>query len=375
MNTESNSTPSQLPVWNLAPGNIPWTKPQPNWMDLVVVRATPERPLTDHYEIDHYLGCQPAYIMAKSATNPSAWREWGAYVATMQDVPAFDVFGVHECTGQNVVADLSGMGEKVLIWLLSDAACRSIPGGLLRAKDAIAATKAGSAAQQASLDQIALDAATAICALPTKEFMAGGGAQLKAKIQCLIAEVLATPAPVSASERDAVRDMLQEICDMQAKYYGDGMHTHLALIDLCDKARKILQSQPAAASEQVKVPEPFGYFHELLNDEGKGTGIWLGCPKRSVTEQAYVEGETGRQIVALYNVPVPPVSAPAVASAEQVRDQALEEAAKIVMDGPLIDTGDDAPYFTDACKAMALTVANRIRALRTPASNGNGGAA
>lgn len=45
---------------------------------------------------------------------------------------------------------------------------------------------------------------------------------------------------------------------------------------------------------------PFGYFHQLLDHEGQGNGIWMGCAKRAVVEQSYTEGETGREIVALY---------------------------------------------------------------------------
>lgn len=51
--------------------------------------------------------------------------------------------------------------------------------------------------------------------------------------------------------------------------------------------------------------KPFGYFHELLNHEGKGTGVWLGCPDRTSTEKAHIEGATGKEIVALYAAPQP----------------------------------------------------------------------
>lgn len=42
---------------------------------------------------------------------------------------------------------------------------------------------------------------------------------------------------------------LRDICDMQARHYGDGMSTHLALIELTDKARPLLVGHsPAAAN-------------------------------------------------------------------------------------------------------------------------------
>lgn len=47
-------------------------------------------------------------------------------------------------------------------------------------------------------------------------------------------------------------------------------------------------------------PQPFGYFHELLDHEGKGNGIWLGCADKKVTEQSYIEGETSPEVFALY---------------------------------------------------------------------------
>ena len=57
--------------------------------------------------------------------------------------------------------------------------------------------------------------------------------------------------------------------------------------------------QPAQAGE------PFGYFHQLLNHEGKGNGVWLGAAERKVVEQAHTPGETSEEIVALYTTPQP----------------------------------------------------------------------
>ena len=51
--------------------------------------------------------------------------------------------------------------------------------------------------------------------------------------------------------------------------------------------------------------EPFGYFHQLLNHEGKGNGVWLGAAERKVVEQAHTPGETSEEIVALYTTPQP----------------------------------------------------------------------
>jgi len=41
---------------------------------------------------------------------------------------------------------------------------------------------------------------------------------------------------------------------------------------------------------------PFIYVHELIENGG---GIWLGCPSEDVVRQAYTEGETGKEVIAL----------------------------------------------------------------------------
>ena len=68
-----------------------------------------------------------------------------------------------------------------------------------------------------------------------------------------------------------------------------------------DFARAVLAKwgTPAGAGE------PFGYFHQLLNHEGKGNGVWLGAAERKVVEQAHTPGETSEEIVALYTTPQP----------------------------------------------------------------------
>ena len=61
--------------------------------------------------------------------------------------------------------------------------------------------------------------------------------------------------------------------------------------------------------------EPFGYFHQLLNHEGKGNGVWLGAAERKVVEQAHTPGETSEEIVALYTTPQPTRPDPAYSAA------------------------------------------------------------
>lgn len=45
-------------------------------------------------------------------------------------------------------------------------------------------------------------------------------------------------------------------------------------------------------------------------------------------------------------------------------ESALEDAAKIAMDGPLLPSAGECRYMSDECKAMALQIASRIRDLR-----------
>lgn len=42
--------------------------------------------------------------------------------------------------------------------------------------------------------------------------------------------------------------------------------------------------------------KPFIYVHELLSNSG---GIWLGCDDESAVRLAYMEGETGSEVIAL----------------------------------------------------------------------------
>lgn len=72
--------------------------------------------------------------------------------------------------------------------------------------------------------------------------------------------------------------------------------------------------------------EPFGYFHQLLNHEGKGNGVWLGAAERKVVEQAHTPGETSEEIVTLYTAPQPTQTQPVVREPltdEQIQDLLL----------------------------------------------------
>lgn len=46
-----------------------------------------------------------------------------------------------------------------------------------------------------------------------------------------------------------------------------------------------------------KLPEPDLYAHELITNGG---GVWLGVPEKGICEQAYAEGETGREVRRYY---------------------------------------------------------------------------
>jgi len=54
--------------------------------------------------------------------------------------------------------------------------------------------------------------------------------------QCQVCELIA--------ERDELASMLQKICDMQSRNYGDGIDTHIELIGLCREARELLSNIP-----------------------------------------------------------------------------------------------------------------------------------
>jgi len=89
-----------------------------------------------------------------------------------------------------------------------------------------------------------------------------------------------------------------------------------------------------APSEPVA---PFGYFHELLDHEGKGDGIWLGTYSEQVTRAAAIEGETGTEVIALYLHPTHASHA--------------DEAAKVPEGWQLIAVSgfDELMYWLDRC--------------------------
>ena len=72
-----------------------------------------------------------------------------------------------------------------------------------------------------------------------------------------------------------------------------------------DGLRSLLADALAKWGQPAQAGEPFGYFHQLLNHEGKGNGVWLGAAERKVVEQAHTPGETSEEIVALYTTPQP----------------------------------------------------------------------
>ena len=100
------------------------------------------------------------------------------------------------------------------------------------------------------------------------------------------------PTPTDAEILDAAEDF-------RSQYTHGG--TTFDEFDEIGFTRAVLAKwgQPAVAGE------PFGYFHQLLNHEGKGNGVWLGAAERKVVEQAHTPGETSEEIVALYTTPQP----------------------------------------------------------------------
>lgn len=107
------------------------------------------------------------------------------------------------------------------------------------------------------------------------------------------------PTPTDAEILDAAEDF-------RSQYTHGG--TTFDEFDEIGFTRAVLAKwgRPAQAGE------PFGYFHQLLNHEGKGNGVWLGAAERKVVEQAHTPGETSEEIVALYTTPQPPQAADSV---------------------------------------------------------------
>ena len=83
-----------------------------------------------------------------------------------------------------------------------------------------------------------------------------------------------------------------KIDDKKVTLFCDHKKSGNALSQLADRLE--------AAALSAQAAEPFGYFHELLNHEGVGNGVWLGSKSRDVTERSHIEGETSKEIVTLY---------------------------------------------------------------------------
>lgn len=77
--------------------------------------------------------------------------------------------------------------------------------------------------------------------LAQPEVVTDGPAGWRGAFQNLVTATSPAPAVVQMTD-DPVRKVLQEICDMQARGFGNGVATHLRLIDLTDKARAILSA-------------------------------------------------------------------------------------------------------------------------------------
>jgi hypothetical protein len=92
-----------------------------------------------------------------------------------------------------------------------------------------------------------------------------------------------------------------------------------------------VEADRAQLAERVAVLEamqskPFGFFHELLDHEGNGNGVWLGSYSEEVTRRAAIEGETGKEVVALYR------ATPQPHADEAAKGGALEPMQPIILD-------------------------------------------
>ena len=119
--------------------------------------------------------------------------------------------------------------------------------------------------------------------------------------------------------------------------------------------------QPAPATQQAGAGEPFGYFHQLLNHDGKGTGVWLGAAERKVVEQAHTPGETSEEIVTLYATPQP--TSPQADSVPAVSDLPPLPAPD------LRDVGTKPQEIKEFLKGYATEYARTAIAARAPADS------
>ena len=67
--------------------------------------------------------------------------------------------------------------------------------------------------------------------------------------------------------------VLREICDMQEKNYGDGVETHVALIDLAKRGRAALAATATVAKDCGEPIDYAGDFVKLAIDEAEKRGL------------------------------------------------------------------------------------------------------
>lgn len=69
-------------------------------------------------------------------------------------------------------------------------------------------------------------------------------------------------------------------------------------------AANLLEANNKQWLDMLAQQEPFGYFHELIQNKG---GVWLGVTgenAESICRQAHTDGETGEAVIPLYAAPV-----------------------------------------------------------------------
>lgn len=106
-----------------------------------------------------------------------------------------------------------------------------------------------------------------------------------------------------AAEEGELLVEAKELSEKLRRHHADDLWDWDDLLyaaDMIDKFATDCGSRHIANSGKVK---PFGYFHELLNVDGSGKGIWLGCDSEQDTKNSHIDGETGGAVIALYAPP------------------------------------------------------------------------
>lgn len=106
-----------------------------------------------------------------------------------------------------------------------------------------------------------------------------------------------------AAEEGELLVEAKELSEKLRRHHADDLWDWDDLLyaaDMIDKFATDFGSRHIANSGKVK---PFGYFHELLNVDGSGKGIWLGCDSEQDTKNSHIDGETGGAVIALYATP------------------------------------------------------------------------